>query len=89
MLNQCQFLFIDLLLILPIAIFSEYPRFRLIEWLANVSLVGWTGPFPVLCQKRPTANLVSRKVLTPLLGQIAICIMIQAVAFQAVRRQPW
>jgi len=71
-LGDFQFLFIDLLLILPIAIF-----------------MGWTGPFPVLCQKRPTANLVSRKVLTPLLGQIAICIMIQAVAFQAVRRQPW
>jgi cation-transporting P-type ATPase 13A2 len=51
--------------------------------------VGWTGPFPVLCRKRPTANLVSRKVLTPLLGQIAICILFQAVGFQAVRRQSW
>ncbi|RDW89391.1 cation-transporting ATPase-1 [Coleophoma cylindrospora] len=71
-LGDFQFLFIDLLLILPIAIF-----------------MGWTGPFPVLCRKRPTANLVSRKVLTPLLGQIAICILIQAVGFQAVRRQPW
>jgi len=71
-LGDFQFLFIDLLLILPIAIF-----------------MGWTGPFPVLSKKRPTANLVSRKVLTPLLGQIAICITIQAVAFQAVRRQPW
>jgi len=71
-LGDFQFLFIDLLLILPIAIF-----------------MGWTGPFPVLCQKRPTANLVSRKVLTPLLCQIAICILVQAVAFQAVRRQPW
>ncbi|CZT46197.1 related to cation translocating ATPases [Rhynchosporium secalis] len=71
-LGDFQFLFIDLLLILPIAIF-----------------MGWTGPFPVLCQKRPTANLVSRKVLTPLLGQIAVCILIQAVAFQAVRRQTW
>ncbi|KAG4034048.1 hypothetical protein MFRU_003g00260 [Monilinia fructicola] len=71
-LGDFQFLFIDLILILPIAIF-----------------MGWTGPFPILCQKRPTANLVSRKVLTPLLGQIAICILIQAVAFQAVRRQPW
>ncbi|KAH8598033.1 hypothetical protein B0O99DRAFT_506557 [Bisporella sp. PMI_857] len=71
-LGDFQFLFIDLLLILPIAIF-----------------MGWTGPFPVLCKKKPTASLVSRKVLTPLLGQIAICILIQAVAFQAVRRQPW
>lgn len=71
-LGDFQFLFIDLLLILPIAIF-----------------MGWTGPYPVLCKKRPTANLVSRKVLTPLLGQIAIVIMIQAVGFQAVKRQPW
>ncbi|TEY80563.1 hypothetical protein BOTCAL_0037g00180 [Botryotinia calthae] len=39
--------------------------------------------------KRPTANLVSKKVLTPLLGQITICILIQAIAFQAVRQQPW
>ncbi|TVY85195.1 putative cation-transporting ATPase [Lachnellula suecica] len=71
-LGDFQFLFIDLLLILPIAIF-----------------MGWSGPFPVLSQKRPTANLVSRKVLTPLLGQIVICILIQAVGFQAVQKQPW
>lgn len=71
-LGDFQFLFIDLALILPIAIF-----------------MGWTEPYPVLSRKRPTANLVSRKVLTPLLGQIVICILIQAVAFQAVRRQPW
>lgn len=71
-LGDFQFLFIDLLLILPIAIF-----------------MGWTGPYKTLCRKRPTANLVSRKVLTPLLGQITICVLIQAVAFQAVRRQPW
>ena len=67
-----QFLFIDLALILPIAIF-----------------MGWTGPYPFLSRKRPTASLVSRKVLTPLLGQIAICIITQAVAFHAVHWQPW
>lgn len=71
-LGDFQFLFIDLLLILPIAIF-----------------MGWTGAYPVLSKKRPTANLVSRKVLTPLLGQIALCVLIQAVAFQAVRKQDW
>ncbi|KAG9232990.1 hypothetical protein BJ875DRAFT_379522 [Amylocarpus encephaloides] len=71
-LGDFQFLFIDLVLILPIAIF-----------------MGWTGPFTTLCKKRPTANLVSRKVLTPLLGQIAICILIQTIGFQAVRKQPW
>lgn len=71
-LGDFQFLFIDLALILPIAIF-----------------MGWTGPYPVLSQKRPTASLVSRKVLTPLIGQIAICILIQAVGFKAVQNQTW
>lgn len=71
-LGDFQFLFIDLALILPIAIF-----------------MGWTGAFPQLSQKRPTANLVSRKVLTPLLGQIVFCILVQAVAFETVQTQRW
>lgn len=71
-LGDFQFLYIDLLLILPIAIF-----------------MGWTGPYPSLSRKRPTASLVSRKVLTPLMGQIVLCVLIQLVAFEAVRKQPW
>jgi cation-transporting ATPase 13A2 len=71
-LGDFQFLFIDLALILPIAIFMS-----------------WAGPYPKLSRKRPTADLVSRKVLTPLLGLMCICIVIQAVAFILVRKQPW
>lgn len=71
-LGDFQFLFIDLALILPIAVFMS-----------------WAGPFPELCRKRPNADLVSRKVLTPLIGQMCICILIQATAFVVVRRQPW
>jgi cation-transporting ATPase 13A2 len=71
-LGDFQFLFIDLTLILPIAVFMS-----------------WAGPASGLSRKRPTADLVSRKVLTPLLGQIAICIIIQAAAYIAVRKQPW
>lgn len=71
-LGDFQFLFIDLLLILPIAIF-----------------MGWSGAFPRLSRKRPTASLVSRKVLTPLLGQITLCILTQAIAFEYVQKQPW
>ncbi|THY34942.1 hypothetical protein D6D01_01751 [Aureobasidium pullulans] len=71
-LGDFQFLFIDLALILPIAIF-----------------MGWTGPYPVLSKKRPTASLVSRKVLTPLLGQIVICVLTQLVGWEIVQRQPW
>ncbi|KAL2809495.1 hypothetical protein BJX63DRAFT_423820 [Aspergillus granulosus] len=71
-LGDFQFLFIDLALILPIAIF-----------------MGWTAPYPILSRKRPTADLVSRKVLTPLLGQITICVLIQLVAYKLVQLQPW
>ncbi|KAL5382749.1 hypothetical protein DPSP01_006308 [Paraphaeosphaeria sporulosa] len=71
-LGDFQFLFIDLLLILPIAIF-----------------MGWSGAFPQLSRKRPTASLVSRKVLTPLLGQIVLCILTQALAYEYVQKQPW
>ncbi|BCR83828.1 putative P-type ATPase [Aspergillus chevalieri] len=71
-LGDFQFLFIDLALILPIAIF-----------------MGWTGPAPELSRKRPTADLVSRKVLTPLLGQIMICVLAQFTIFKTVQSQPW
>ncbi|KAF2005497.1 hypothetical protein P154DRAFT_616294 [Amniculicola lignicola CBS 123094] len=71
-LGDFQFLFIDLLLILPIAIF-----------------MGWSGAYPVLSSKRPTASLVSRKVLTPLLGQIVFCVLVQFIGFEYVQRQEW
>ncbi|KAI9677560.1 MAG: hypothetical protein M1817_006514 [Caeruleum heppii] len=71
-LGDFQFLFIDLLLILPIAIF-----------------MGWTGACPIMARKRPTASLVSRKVLMPLIGQILLCVAVQTIGFEAVRRQPW
>ncbi|KAK7220141.1 hypothetical protein V2G26_008144 [Clonostachys chloroleuca] len=71
-LGDFQFLFIDLLLIVPLAIF-----------------MGWSGPAPTLHRKRPTADLVSRKVLTPLLGMMAICISIQAIAYVCVKTQSW
>ena len=56
---------------------------------ADILPVGWTGAFPVLSRKRPTASLVSRKVLTPLLGQVTICIVVQLIGFETVRRQSW
>ena len=71
-LGDFQFLFIDLALILPIAIF-----------------MGWTGAYPTLSRKRPTASLVSRKVLTPLMGQIVLCILVQLTAFETVQKQPF
>ncbi|KAJ5693339.1 cation-transporting ATPase [Penicillium macrosclerotiorum] len=71
-LGDFQFLFIDLALIMPIAIF-----------------MGWTGPYPTLSRKRPTADLVSRKVLTPLLGQISLVVLAQLGIFEMVQLQPW
>lgn len=57
--------------------------------LTDARIVSWAGPYPALCKKRPTANLVSRKVLVPLLGQMAIAIAIQAITYAAVKRQVW
>ncbi|CAG8392173.1 unnamed protein product [Penicillium salamii] len=71
-LGDFQFLFIDLALIMPIAIF-----------------MGWADPAPTLSRKRPTADLVSRKVLTPLLGHISIVVLAQVAVFETVQMQPW
>ncbi|EGS20971.1 cation-transporting ATPase-like protein [Thermochaetoides thermophila DSM 1495] len=71
-LGDFQFLYIDLMLILPIAVFMS-----------------WAGPHSKLCAKRPVSDLVSRKVLVPLLSHVFVCVMIQALAWVAVRQQPW
>lgn len=71
-LGDFQFLWIDLFLILPIAI-----------------VMAWCEPFPVLCVKRPTANLVSTKILVPLLGQIAILASFQITIWKLVRKVPY
>ncbi|KAF9933570.1 hypothetical protein FBU30_005213 [Linnemannia zychae] len=71
-LGDFQFLYIDLALILPIAVF-----------------MGRTEAFPLLSPKRPTANLVSKKVVTSLIGQILIQACFQVTLFNIVRHQPW
>ncbi|KAI8352801.1 hypothetical protein B0O80DRAFT_427396 [Mortierella sp. GBAus27b] len=71
-LGDVEFLYIDLLLIVPIAVF-----------------MGRTEAFPALSPKRPTAKLVSKKVLTSLIGQIILQGLFQAILFIMVRHQPW
>ncbi|KAI0940528.1 hypothetical protein AcW1_003699 [Taiwanofungus camphoratus] len=71
-LGDFQFLYIDLFIIIPIAV-----------------TMGRTLPFPRIHPKRPTASLVSKKVLASLVGQIVITTAIQFWAFFWVRRQEW
>ncbi|KAG0243506.1 hypothetical protein BGW41_002046 [Actinomortierella wolfii] len=71
-LGDFQFLYIDLLLILPVAV-----------------VMGRTEAYPLLHPKRPTANLISKKVLTSLLGNIAIQAIFQVMLFGIVRHQPF
>ncbi|KAJ8660316.1 hypothetical protein O0I10_003773 [Lichtheimia ornata] len=71
-LGDFQFLYIDLFLILPIAVY-----------------MGYTGAWPFLARKRPTASLVSKKVLTSLIGQIIITSGFQLIAYWATHRQDW
>ncbi|CAE6398019.1 unnamed protein product [Rhizoctonia solani] len=51
--------------------------------------VGRTLPYPRIYPKRPTASLVSKKVLSSILGQIAITSAFQFWAFWWVRGQEW
>lgn len=48
-----------------------------------------TLPYPHIHPKRPTANLVSKKVLVSMLGQTVICAFVQAFTFFYTRSQPW
>lgn len=52
-------------------------------------IVGYTGAWPFLARKRPTASLVSKKVLTSLIGQIIITSGFQLIAYWATHRQDW
>ncbi|CEP11235.1 hypothetical protein [Parasitella parasitica] len=71
-LGDFQFLYIDLFLILPIAVY-----------------MGHTAAWPFLDRKRPTASLVSKKVLTSLIGQILINSSFQFLSYWAVHQQSW
>lgn len=71
-LGDLQFLYIDLFIIIPIAV-----------------TMGRTLPYPKIHPKRPTASLVSKKVLASLVGQIVITVTIQFWAFFWIRRQDW
>ncbi|KAK7208376.1 P-type ATPase-like protein [Myxozyma melibiosi] len=51
--------------------------------------MAWAKPYPVLSRKRPTANLVSQKILIKLVGQIVISVFFQFIIWEAVKRQPW
>lgn len=71
-LGDFQFLYIDLFIIIPIAV-----------------AMGRTLPYPKIHPKRPTASLVSKKVLTSIIGQTIINSSIQGLVFVWVRLQPW
>ncbi|PCH43850.1 Ca-transporting ATPase [Wolfiporia cocos MD-104 SS10] len=71
-LGDFQFLYIDLFIIIPIAV-----------------TMGRTLPFSRIHPKRPTASLVSKKVLASLVGQIVFTVAVQFWAFFWVRRQDW
>lgn len=71
-LGDFQFLYIDLFIIIPIAV-----------------AMGRTLPYPKIYPKRPTASLVSKKVLTSIIGQTIINACIQGAVFLWVRQQPW
>jgi len=71
-LGDFQFLYIDLFIIIPIAV-----------------TMGRTLPYPRIYPKRPTASLVSKKVLSSIIGQIILTSAVQIWAYSWVRKQDW
>ncbi|KAF9066168.1 Ca-transporting ATPase [Rhodocollybia butyracea] len=71
-LGDFQFLYIDLFIIIPIAV-----------------TMGRTLPYPRIYPKRPTASLVSKKVLSSIIGQIILTSAVQLWAYSWVRKQDW
>lgn len=71
-LGDFQFLYIDLFIIIPVAV-----------------TMGRTLPYPQIHPKRPTASLVSKKVLASIIGQIFITSAAQVCVFIWVRAQDW
>ncbi|CCJ31395.1 unnamed protein product [Pneumocystis jirovecii] len=71
-LGNFQYLYIDLMLVLPIAI-----------------SMGRSEAYPKLVKKRPTASLVSNKVIGSLLGNIFILLSLQLTVYYLVRLQDW
>lgn len=71
-LGDFQFLWIDLFLILPIAIFMS-----------------WSNAYQKVVAKRPSANLVSPKLLIPLVVNIIILLIFQVVIWLYVQTKTW
>ena len=69
-LGDIQFLYIDIFIIIPIAIF-----------------MGRSGPHTKICRKRPTASLMSKDILTSLIGQISLQLIFQAWIFHWIQNQ--
>jgi cation-transporting ATPase 13A2 len=98
-LGDFQFLYIDLFIIIPIAVASASLPLRLTSTPATwadspscslcSSTVGRTLPYPDLHPKRPTGSLVSKRVLTSIISQTVINAAVQISVFVLVKSQPW
>lgn len=73
-LGDFQFLYIDLALIIPIAVFMS-----------------WSKPYSMIAKKKPTANLISPKIIIPLLGNISVILLGQLLTWSIIKYEdfPW
>ncbi|CAI4036576.1 hypothetical protein SMKI_15G4240 [Saccharomyces mikatae IFO 1815] len=71
-LGDFQFLYIDLLLIVPIAI-----------------CMSWSKSYEKIARKRPSANLVSPKILVPLLISVFLVFLFQVIPWLIVQKMSW
>lgn len=53
------------------------------------AFMAWSSPSPILAKKRPNAELVSHKVLVPLLSYMVLVAIVQVLAWQFVHLTDW
>lgn len=84
-LGDWQFLYFDLVIIIPLAFFSKFFFLKRLYF----KIVGKTEAYDKISRKRPTASLVSKRVLTSLFGQMILQVFFQTYFFWDIRKQPW
>lgn len=95
-LSDFMFLYIDLFLIMPLAVSSAlFGLFWLfftknfVDFNRCALIVALTHASDTLARKSPTSKLISKSVLISILGHIAVQLVFQVAVFESVTLQSW
>lgn len=93
MLGDWQFIYIDMLVIAPLAFFSTHfmrasSRTSGLALMSSVA-VSLSGPTRTLTESRPVTSLLAPSVLGSIVGQVIIAVGLQALGYLLLSKQAW